>query len=130
MKKRQKKIGRIIVPKKTLVQPHELSVAMILSWTGDDVEFIPAMNNCITPDIKYKGLEWEIKSPIGNSSRTIENNMRLAIRQSKNIIIDLQRIKLPRERCLGVIGRRAEKLGKRYRVMAITKDRKIIRFFS
>ena len=88
------------------------------------------MNNCITPDIKYKGLEWEIKSPIGNSSRTIENNMRLAIRQSKNIIIDLQRIKLPSEKCLGVIGRRAEKLGKRYRVMAITKDRKIIRFFS
>lgn len=125
----KRKVGRITVPKEALVQPHEFNVATILSWTGEDVVFIPASNTRPTPDIKYVGLEWEIKSPIGSSSRTLENNMRLALKQSSNIIIDLQRIKLPDEKCLGVVKRRAEKLGKKYRVMAITKTKKIVKFF-
>ena len=130
MKQKKDKIGHITVPKSALVQSHEFSVATILSWAGDDVEFIPATNNRATPDIRYRGLEWEIKSPIGGSSRTLENNMRLALKQSKNIIIDLQRIKLPDEKCLGVVKRRAEKLGKKYRVMVITKDKRIIKLFG
>lgn len=129
MKKQRRKIGHIIVPKNALVQPHELDVATILSSAGDDVEFIPVVSNRTTPDIKYRGLEWEIKSPIGSSSRTIENNMRSALKQSNNLIIDLQRIKLPDEKCIGVAKRRAEKLGKKCRVMAITKNREIVRFF-
>ena len=31
--------GKIIVPRGAMVQPHELVVASILSWTGDDVDF-------------------------------------------------------------------------------------------
>ena len=129
MKNQKNKIGHITVPKNALVQPHEFNVATILSWTGEDVEFIPASNTHHTPDIKYAGLEWEIKSPIGSSSRTLENNMRLALKQSSNIIVDLQRIKLPDEKCLGVVKRRAEKLGKKCRVMVITKTKKTIKFF-
>lgn len=129
-KSRKQKIGRITVPKNALVQPHEFNVATILSWAGEDVEFIPATNNRRTPDIKYGGLEWEIKSPLGNSSRTLENNMRLALKQSTNIIIDLQRIGLPDEKSVGVVKRRAEKLGKKCKIMIITKTKKIIKFFD
>lgn len=128
MKKQKNKIGHITVPKNALVQPHEFNVATILSWTGEDVEFIPT-GHMHTPDIRYQGLLWEIKSPQGSSSRTIENNMRLAFKQSTNIIIDLQRIGLPDEKCIGVVKRRAEKLGKKCRVMVITKTKKIIKFF-
>ena len=123
------RIGHITVPKNALVQPHEFNVATILSWTGNDVIFIPATNNRRTPDIEYNGVKWEIKSPMGSSSRTLENNMRLALKQSSNIIIDLQRIKLPDVKCLGVIKRRAEKLGKKYKVMVVTKRKKIVSFF-
>ena len=129
MEKRKNKVGHITVPKNALVQPHEFNVATILSWTGDDVIFIPAANNRTMPDIRFRGLEWEIKSPIGSSSRTIENNMRLALKQSNNIIIDLQRIKLPDEKCIGVVKRRAEKLGRGYRVMLITKSKNLLTFF-
>ena len=130
MKKQKNKIGHITVPKNALVQPHEFNVATILSWTGNDVDFIPATNNRHTPDIKYVGLEWEIKSPLGSSSRTLENNMRLALKQSTNIIIDLQRLGLPDEKSVGVVKRRAEKLGKKCRIMIITKTKKIIKFYD
>ena len=129
MEKRKNKVGHITEPKNALVQPHEFNLATIISWTCDDVIFIPAANNRTMPDIRFRGLEWEIKSPIGSSSRTIENNMRLALKQSNNIIIDLQRIKLPDEKCIGVVKRRAEKLGRGYRVMLITKSKNILTFF-
>ena len=122
------KIGHITVPKDALVQPHELNVATILSWTGDNVEFIPS-SHIHTPDIKFKGLLWEIKSPIGSSSRTLENNMRLALKQSNNIIMDLSRIKLPEDKCIGVIKRRAKKLGQIRRIIIVTKTKNVIELF-
>lgn len=45
-----------------------------------------------TPDIEMNGLFWEIKCPKGKSSRTIENVIRQALRQSPNIILDLRRM--------------------------------------
>ncbi len=123
------KIGSITVPKEALVQPHELNVATILSWSGEDVAFIPANNIHSMPDIEYANLEWEIKSPVGNSSYTLENNVRLALRQSNNIIIDLQRTKLLDEKCLRTLEHRAKKLGKKYKIMAITKTKKVVKFF-
>ena len=124
-KLRRRTVGHITVPKKTLVQPHELRVATILSWTGDDVEFIP-VGRVQTPDIYYRGLKWEIKSPIGRSSRTIENNMRAAVRQSSNIIIDLGRIRLPEDKCLREIKRQGELMKGKHRILVITKTDRII----
>lgn len=56
--------------------------------------FIPASRrqHIRTPDITMIGKDWEIKSPIGKSSRTIENTIRQALKQSPNIIIDLRNL--------------------------------------
>ena len=40
------------------------------------------------------GVEWEIKSPTGNSKRTIETQFSRASRQAKDIILDMRRTKL------------------------------------
>ena len=122
MRRRQ---GKIIVPKGMLVEPHELVTATALSWTGHDVEFI-SERNIHTPDIMFCNKEWEMKSPKGNSSRTIENNMREALRQSKNIIIDLHRIKLPEQKCVATVKSRAAKLGHIRNVIVVTKTDKVI----
>lgn len=37
-------------------------------------------------------VKWEIKSPTGRSTRTIENTLRSALRQSSYIILDLRRM--------------------------------------
>ncbi|MBQ3309241.1 hypothetical protein IJG78_01030 [Candidatus Saccharibacteria bacterium] len=56
--------------------------------------------------------------------------MRLAFKQSTNIIVDLQRLGLPDEKSVGVVKRRAKKLGKKCRIMVITKTKKIIKFYN
>ncbi len=121
--------GRIIIPSGALVQQHELNVATILAETGEDVRFIPVSNNYATPDIECMGLEWEIKSPRGSSSRTIENNIRLALKQSKNIIIDLSRLGMPEDKCLREIERQNKMVRGKHRIMVITKNKNIIKLY-
>ena len=120
-----KKMGKIIIPKNTLVQRHELQVAQILVKTGDDVIFLQP-NWMPTPDILFQGVTWEIKSPLGSSRRTIENNLRLALRQSDNVILDLRRIKVPERKCMAEIYNRASKLVILRRLLVIDKSRQII----
>ena len=57
-------MNNISLPNNTLVKPHELEVARILASHGEIVKFIP-VSNIKTPDIIYRGLKWEIKSPTG-----------------------------------------------------------------
>lgn len=91
----KKKIGTIIVPPGVFVNIHEkLAADFLASKLGKDITFlIPDRHRGIkTPDIEMDGLRWEIKSPSGKSPRTIENNLRAALRQSPSIILDLRRM--------------------------------------
>ena len=101
----EKIFGKTIIPFGVFVEQHELDVAKVLNKIGKDVEFIlpSRVKFSRTPDIKMDGLLWEIKSPKGSSSRTIENNLRCALKQSKNIIIDLRRIKIDETRAISQI---------------------------
>lgn len=73
---------------------HELSAALILAYHfKPDVVFLRPERKK-TPDIDVSGVLWEIKSPRGNSKKTIENNLRTARKQSENIVIDLARSKM------------------------------------
>jgi len=73
---------------------HEMSAALILAHHfKTDVTFLRPQTRK-TPDIDVDGIKWEIKSPKGNSKKTIENNLRLARRQSRYIVLDLTRSKI------------------------------------
>ena len=81
-------------------EDHELSAALILAdYLKTDVIFLRPESRK-TPDIDADGIKWEIKSPRGNSKKTIENNLRNAGRQSQNIVIDLRRIKLHQQKAI------------------------------
>jgi hypothetical protein len=117
-----------ITPPDILIEDHEKIVANILARLNKEVEFLPPANrdNTHTPDIKMDGLLWEIKSPKGKSSRTIENNLRVALKQSENIILYLGRIKLPEARCLTEAARQFELSKKIKRLLIITKQQKMV----
>lgn len=117
--------GSVIIPYGVTLEPHELEVAQILAKNGSDVEFIP-VRIIPTPDIIYEGREWEIKSPIGGSSRTLENNLRLALRQSPNIILDLRRIKSSEANCLRELRRQTQRIIRIKKLLVITKQGKIV----
>ena len=122
--------GRIITPPDILIEEHERIVANILARVGKEVEFLRPSNNAGVhlPDIKMDGVRWEIKSPKGKSSRTIENNIRAALHQSPNIIIYLGRIKQSPKRCLAALNRQFKLTKKIKRLIIITKQHKIIDF--
>ena len=73
---------------------HEVNAILLL------LDYFEADITCInpgsgkTPDIRIKGIEWELKSPRGDGVKTIENILKKARKQSNNIILDFSRTKM------------------------------------
>ena len=113
---------------KTPPEKHELETARFFAERGNNIVFIPPSNspNVHMPDIEMNGVEWEIKCPQGKSKRTIENNFRIAIRQSKNIIIDLRRIHLPESICIDQIKKEYNLRPYIKKILVITKNNQLI----
>lgn len=105
---------------------HEFSAAIVIAehFRSDVVVIRPASFR--TPDFDVNGVKWELKSPMGSSARTIENNMRAARKQSVNIVVDLGRIKLHQRRAISRINFYLSKPNQFKKVLVITKSKKII----
>ena len=122
------KFGRTIIPLKHCPHPHELNTAKFFNKLGKDVEFLtPSYTKGVaSPDIQMDGIVWEIKSPKGSSSRTIENNLRTALKQSENIIIDLRRIKLDEHKSISQIKKLFNVSKKIKRILIISKEQVLL----
>jgi predicted phage-related endonuclease len=91
--------GQVIIPVGHPNPPesHEVDVAMVLArHYQTTVEFLLPVDDYKrkSADVTMLGVEWEIKSPIGKSKYTIQEQFRRASKQAKNIIIDTRRTKL------------------------------------
>ena len=84
--------GKIIIPGGRKPWPHELRVANILAMAGHNIEFLPE-SNINTADFLLDGIAYELKSPFTNKSDKLERNIKRALKQSKNVILDSSRIK-------------------------------------
>ena len=119
----------IIIPVDMRRRPkiHEETAAIILSkHFSSDATFIME-SGYGSPDIKIGNIEWELKSPEGASLYTIQNTMRKAGHQSKNVVIDLRRVKIHHKRAIGYVNKfLAEASSKFKRVIVITKSGKIL----
>ena len=103
-----------------------MSAALILAYHfKTDVVFLRP-RHARTPDIQINSVKWEIKSPLGNSKKTIENNLRLARKQSRNIVIDLRRIKMHQTKAIARIHYFLSRQKQIKRLLVITKDQKIV----
>jgi hypothetical protein len=82
---------------------HELSAALILAYHfKSDVTFLRP-DTRKTPDINVDGVKWEVKSPRGDGKKTIDNNLRAAHKQSRNVVLDLRRTKLHQRKAIARI---------------------------
>ena len=115
------------------LQPHEEATVEFLLNLGKNIELIPPSN---TPhnkngDIFMDSLIWEVKSPVGDSTRmTIDRILHKAARQSENIIIDLRRTKLLDQQALSYIEKRFNLSRRIRRILVITKQERLIDFKS
>lgn len=105
---------------------HELSAALIIAayFKSDVVLLRPQIDK--TPDIEVSGMKWEIKSPRGNSKKTIENNFRSARKQSASIVMDLRRINMHQSKAMSRVNFFLSKPHKFKKVLIITKSKKIV----
>lgn len=95
-KQRTRACGRVIIASGLNVREHEIRTAQALAAHGMVVEFIPESfeERITSPDVLIDGVRWEIKSPTASNSKALERNLRRALRQSENVILDSRRMKL------------------------------------
>ena len=121
---------KVIVETGVIDRPHdhEMKAALIVAneYFKSNVVFLrPSIYS--TPDIEVNNKKWEIKSPLGNGKKTIENNLRAARKQSKNIIIDFGRMKLHQTKAIANIKFYLKNAPNQFdKVIIITKNKKII----
>ena len=107
---------------------HEIRAALIIAnkYFKSDVNFLRQEIHS-SPDIETSGQKWEIKSPLGNGKKTIENNLRNARKQSKRIIIDFSRMKLHQTKAISNIKFFIKKSPNQFKkVVVIAKDSEIL----
>ena len=107
-------------------EKHEMSAAIIVAYHfKSDVIFLRPQH-ARTPDIDVNGTKWEIKSPLGNGKRTIDNNFSEARGQSKNIVIDLRRIKMHQAKANARIRHYLSTPHRFKQVLVITKSKNVV----
>lgn len=113
------------------LEDHEYRTVRFLLDSGYDVELIPPMQikGMNTPDIQVDGMVWELKSPTGNGKNTMKHNISNAKRQSRNVIVDLRRCKMPEERSVNELKHHFD-LSKRLKRLRIIKKSEIMLDFS
>ena len=105
---------------------HELSAAIILAYHFEtDVVFMRP-KYARTPDVNINDAKWEIKSPLGDGKRTIDNNFNEARGQSKNIVMDLRRIKMHENKANARIRFYLSTPHHFKQVLVITKSKKVV----
>lgn len=111
---KKSRIGKIDVSAlSTSPEKHEYETAKYLADRGFDIVFIKPSNvkGSNSPDFTVCGKMWETKYPTGRNKRTFEDNLRKAMKQSRNIIFDLRKLKLgEEEKCLGVLRKQTDKV--------------------
>lgn len=119
-----------ITPNGVVLKTHENATVVFLTEQGHDIELIPKSNisGVHSPDILMDNLKWEMKSPKGEGKYLISNTIQKAVKQSRNLIIDLRRTKRHQTKCLREIEKEFQKSKSIDNLIVITKGFKKLVF--
>lgn len=119
-----------IIPNGVILEKHEYRTVLLFTEMGVDIELIPKSEKkgVHAPDIVMNGLRWEMKSPKGEGKYLMQNTIQKAVKQSRNVIVDLRRAKRSQERCLQELEKEFGSSKNLQKLKIITKSRKILDF--
>ncbi len=119
-----------IIPNGVILEKHEYRTVLLFTEMGVDIELIPKSEKkgVHAPDIVMNGLRWEMKSPKGEGKYLMQNTIQKAVKQSRNVIVDLRRAKRSQERCLQELEKEFGSSKNLQKLKVITKSRKILDF--
>lgn len=129
-----KQRAEVIIPENlaSLPEKHEIEIAWILARHYKFVvEFLKPTDSykSKTPDVVMDGVMWEFKSPLGSSRKhTVQYQLRIALRQSRNIVLDGRRTKLDDGFIINQLRLEIRRHNRIKSVLFITKSNKIIEF--
>lgn len=110
--------------------PHEMHTAEVLALAGHYVEFLTE-TALKSPDIRIDDTtDYEIKSPETELTRSIEQTIRIALRQSPNIIIDACRLKMRDDKAIAYLTKKCREQKQIKRMLYISKKNEIIDIFG
>jgi hypothetical protein len=117
-----------IIPNGVILEKHEYKTILIFTEMGIDVELIPKSERkgIHTPDVIMDGLRWEMKSPKGEGKYSMQNTIQKAVKQSRNVIVDLRRVKRSQGRCLQELKKEFDNSNSLQRLKIITKSHRIL----
>lgn len=126
-------MSKVIIELELGARPNEqeievVNILVINNIPKTSVKFLKPsrVKEAKTPDIAIDGIQWEIKSPKSNGSRTIEHAVRSAAKQSENIIIDLRQSQLNTNRAISQIKFHSLRRTNIKRLIVITKSETIL----
>ena len=119
-----------ITPNGVVLKNHENATVVFLTELGYNIELIPTSNvkGVHTPDIRIRGVEWEIKTPLGEGKYLMANTIQRAVKQSHNVIVDLRHTKRHQIKCIRELKNEFERSGSLKHLKIITKDGNILDF--
>lgn len=82
----------------------------------------------LLPRYFMDGLNWEMKSPIGDGKHTVEHIFRKAMDQSKYVIIDLRRCKMEESRAIKEFTAIFNKKPRMRKMLIIKKDEELLEY--
>ena len=110
--------------------PVEITAAEILAnFLQADVKFYNR-NPHPTPDFIIKGQKWELKTPLGKSENSIRRNVKSALRQSRNIVIDARFSKLHINKIKHLLDFEITHSKSINKLILICKDKKVLLIFE
>jgi hypothetical protein len=110
-------------------EPHEREVAWILArHFSCTVEFLIPIDDYKrkTADFIMNKVEWEMKSPLGNSKSTVHHQIGRAAKQSKYIVFDGRRTSLADDILLSRIRAELKEHSSIKQVLFISKNSKVL----
>ena len=112
------------------LQDHEYKTVKLFLEAGYDIDLIPKsqIKHYRTPDIMMNSVPWEIKAPEGDGKYTVQNTLQNAAGQSRNVIVDLRRCRMPEDRAINEFTKEFQKSKHIKRMKIVKKDGEVLDF--
>ena len=128
-----KKSYNVIVPSDSKIKPFEFEAALILAdYFKADVRFLSPSKRykTNTADFVIDNIEYELKSPITKSPRSIENLIHDATKQSFNIVVDIRKSKIKEKRMMKLCEDSLRYYKKIKKIVLIVNKNKVLEFIK
>ena len=126
-----KKLYDVIIPHNHKARPAELEAAGILAnHFKSNVRVLPKSERfkVSSADFEIDGTIYELKSPVTSKIGSMEKIIRLASKQSGNVVIDIRKSKITEKRMSELCKDRLINIKRLKKIVLIVKNKKVLEF--